>query len=139
MTAEEIPTSYEDILDMDSEISSVADSEIYADNTHYYGIPDDEIESREMGEAIRNKEEEYEDEETEIAPAVIDEDGEISIPPDSEESEIGPYYGEPDEEPEYNPDLPDEELTANISTEEHFPDATGRIGDPKYLGHTFND
>ena len=139
VTAEEIPTSYEDILDMDTEITSVSDNETYADNTHYYGIPDDEIESRDMGEAIRNKKENDADEETEIAPAVIDEDGEISIPPDSEESEIGPYYGEPDEEPEYNPDLPDEELTANISTEEHFPDATGRIGDPKYLGHTFND
>ena len=139
VTAEEIPTSYEDILDMDSEISSVADSETYAENTHYYGIPDDEIESRDMGEAIRQREEEDADEETEIPAAVIDEDGEISIPPDSEESEIGPYYGEPDEEPEFNPDLPDEELTANISTEEHFPDATGIIGDPKYLGHTFND
>ena len=83
--------------------------------------------------------EEYEEEEAEIAPAVIDEDGEISIPPDLEEPEIGPYYGDPDEEPEYNLELPDEELTADISTEEHFPDATGRIGDPKYLGHTFND
>lgn len=138
VTAEEIPTSYEDILDMDTEITAVSDDETYAENTHYYGIPDDEIESRDMGEAIRQREEDA-DEETEIAPAVIDEDGEISIPPDSEESEIGPYYGEPDEEPEFNPDLPDEELTANISTEEHFPDATGRIGDPKYLGHTFND
>ena len=139
VTSEEIPVSYEDILDMDTEITSVSDDETYADNTHYYGIPDDEIESRDMGEAIRQKEEDDADEEAEIPAAEIDEDGDISIPPDSEEPEIGPYYGNPDEKPEYNPDLPDEELTADISTEEHFPDATGRIGDPKYLGHTFND
>ena len=122
---------------MDTEISSVADSETYAENTHYYGIPDDEIESRDMGEAIRNKEEDDADEETEIAPAVIDEDGEISIPPDSEESEIGPYYGEPAEEPEYNPDFPDEEYEVRICTDETLPDVTGIIGTPEILGVVF--
>ena len=64
VTADEIPASYEDILEMGTEAASVSGTETYADNTQYYGIPDDEIESRDMGEAIRNKEEEYEDEES---------------------------------------------------------------------------
>ena len=140
VTAEEIPTSYEDILDMDSEISSVADSEIYADNTHYYGIPDDEIESRDMGEAIRNREEEYEDEETEIAPAVIDEDGELSIPAESDEFEIDIQYGDPEENPEQIVDLTHSDVKVRIlTTAEELPDVTEGIGDPSILGHTFND
>lgn len=140
VTAEEIPTSYEDILDMDTEITSVSDDETYADNTHYYGIPDDEIESRDMGEAIRNKEEEYEDEETEIAPAVIDEDGEISIPAESDEFEIDIQYGDPEENPEQNVDLTHSDVKVRIlTTAEELPDVTEGIGDPSILGHTFND
>lgn len=140
VTAEEIPTSYEDILDMNSEISSVADSETYADNTHYYGIPDDEIESRDMGEAIRQKKEDDADEETEIAPAVIDEDGEISIPAESDEFEIDIQYGDPEENPEQNVDLTHSDVKVRIlTTAEELPDVTEGIGDPSILGHTFND
>ena len=139
MIAEEIPTSYEDILDMDSEVSTVAEAETYADHTQYYGIPDDEIISCDMGTASKPREEEYEDEEAEIAPAIIDEDGDAVIEPEPEVPDTGPYYGNPDDEPEYNPDFPDEDFTANISTEEQFPDATGKIGDPRFLGETFDE
>ena len=131
VTAEEIPTSYEDILDMDTEIASVSDDETYADNTHYYGIPDDEMESRDMGEAIRNKEEEYEDEETEIAPAVIDENGEIEYVPEDEPGIS--YYGQPDEAPEMLDDL-DADCEMRVVSEEHFPDMNGVVGDSDVLG-----
>lgn len=131
VTAEEIPTSYEEILDMDTEIASVSDDETYADNTHYYGIPDDEIESRDMGEAIRNKEEEYEDEETEIAPAVIDENGEIEYVPEDEPGIS--YYSQPDEAPEMLDDL-DADCEMRVVSEEHFPDMNGVVGDSDVLG-----
>ena len=138
MTAEEIPTSYEDILDMDTEITSVSDDETYADNTHYYGIPDDEIESRDMGEAIRNKEEEYEDEEAEIPAAVIDEDGEISIITETDELEIDILYVDPEENPEQNVDLTHSDVKVRIlTTAEELPDVTEGIGDPSVLGINF--
>ncbi len=131
VTSEEIPTSYEDILDMDTEITSVSDDETYAENTHYYGIPDDEIESRDMGEAIRSKKEKYEDDETEIAPAVIDENGEIEYVPEDEPGIS--YYGQPDEAPEMLDDL-DAECEMRVVSEEHFPDMNGVVGDSDVLG-----
>ena len=139
VTAEDVPTSYEDILEMDAEISSVSGSETYAEDTHHYGIPDDEIESRDMGEAIRQKEEEYEDEETEIAPAVIDENGETVFEPEPEGTENVSYYGEPDDEPEYNPDFPDEDYEVRVCTDEELPDSVGSISTPSLLGETFDE
>ena len=122
---------------MDSEISSVADSETYADNTHYYGIPDDEIESRDMGEAIGQREEDA-DEEAEIPAAVIDEDGEISIFTESDEFEIDIQYGDPEENPEQNVDLTHSDVKARIlTTAEGLPDVTEKIGDPSVLGINF--
>ena len=140
VTAEEIPTSYEDILDMDSELSSVAEAETYADHTQYYGIPDDEIVSCDMGTASKPREEEYEDEEAEITPAVIDEDGETVFDADSEPEETAevPYYGEPDDEPEYNPDFPDEDYEVRVCTDEKLPDTCGSISKPSLLGETFD-
>ncbi|MBR3044985.1 MAG: type IV secretory system conjugative DNA transfer family protein, partial [Oscillospiraceae bacterium] len=136
VTAEEIPTSYEDILEMDSKVSAVAEAETYADHTQYYGIPDDEIDSCDMGTASKPKKEEYEDEETEIAPAIIDEEDDAVIETEPEVPDTGPYYDEIEEEPEVNPDLYDSDFKVNVIAED-LPDATGRIGDPKYLGVNF--
>ena len=138
VTAEEIPTSYEDILDMNAEITSVSDDETYAENTHYYGIPDDEIESRDMGEAIRQKKEDDADEEAEIPAAVIDEEGEISILAESDEFEIDIQYGDPEENPEQNVDLTHSDVKVRIlTTTEELPDVTEGIGDPSVLGINF--
>ena len=139
VTAEEIPTSYEDILEMDTEAASVSGTETYADNTQYYGIPDDEMESRDMGEAIRQREEDA-DEEAEIPAAVIDEDGEISILAESDKYEIDIQYGDPEENPKQNVDLTHSDVKVRIlTTAEELPDVTEGIGDPSILGHTFND
>ena len=136
VTSEEIPTSYEDILEMDSEVSAVAEAETYADHTQYYGIPDDEIVSCDMGTASKPRKEEYEDEEAEIAPAIIDEDGDAVVEAEPEVPDTGPYYDEIEEEPEENPDLYDSDFKVNVIAED-LPDATGKIGDPRYLGVNF--
>ena len=137
VTAEEIPTSYEDILDMDSELSSVAEAETYADHTQYYGIPDDEIVSCDMGTASKTRKEEYEDEEAEITPAMIDEEEEITVIPEQEILDTGPFYDEIDEEPEVNPNLPKSDFTVTVLADD-LPDATGMIGDSSLLGETFD-
>lgn len=137
VTAEEIPTSYEDILEIDSEVSAVVEAETYADHTQYYGIPDDEIVSCDMGNASKPREEADEDEETEIAPAVIDEDGDAVIEAEPEVPDTGPYYDEIEEEPEENPDLYGSDFKVNVIAED-LPDATGKIGDPRFLGETFD-
>ena len=135
VTAEEIPTSYEEILETDTEIASVSDAETYADDTHYYGIPDDEIVSRDMGEAIRSPKEVQSDEEAEIASAVIDEDAGTVIVPEPEEEPEESYYGQPDEDPETDYDLSGVECEARvITTAEELPDATGIIGESNRLG-----
>lgn len=137
VTAKEIPTSYEDILEMDSEVPAVAEAETYADHTQYYGIPDDEIVSCDMGTASKPRKEEYEDEEAEIAPAIIDEEDDAVIEPEPDMPDTGPYYGNPDDEPEYNPDFSDEDFEVRICTDETIPDATGIIGTPEILGAVF--
>lgn len=137
VTAEEIPTSYEDILDMDSELSSVAEAETFADHTQYYGIPDDEIVSCDMGTASKTRKEEYEDEEAEITPAMIDEEEEITVIPEQEILDTGPFYDEIDEEPEVNPNLPKSDFTVTVLADD-LPDATGMIGDSSLLGETFD-
>ncbi len=127
VTAEEIPTSYEDILDMDLEAASVAETETYADHTQYYGIPDDEIVSCDLGTAIRKKQEE-EDEETEIAPAIIG----------GEEAEPEPdgisYYGQPEDAPETDYELAGADFEIRLITSEQFADNTAAIPNPDVLG-----
>ncbi len=121
VTADEIPTNYEDILDMETEIASVSGAETYAEDTHYYGIPDDEIVSRDMGEAIRPPREVLHDEETEIAPAVIDEDAETVTVPEPEEPEERSYYDVPADIPDILDCLADEDCEAVLETDETFP------------------
>ncbi|MEE3404516.1 MAG: TraM recognition domain-containing protein, partial [Acutalibacteraceae bacterium] len=137
VTAKEIPTSYEDILEMDSEVPAVAEAETYAVHTQYYGIPDDESVSCNMGTASKPRKEEYEDEEAEIAPAIIDEEDDAVIETEPDMPDTGPYYGNPDDEPEYNPDFSDEDFEVRICTDETIPDATGIIGTPEILGAVF--
>ncbi len=134
VSAEEVPTSYEDILDMDTEIAPVSGTEKYAEDTHYYGIPDDEIVSRDMGEAIRPPKEVDEDAETEIAPAVIDEEAETVTMPEPEGEPEESYYGQPDDEPEIDCDLSDGIRQTHVVSDEHFPDKNGAVGEPNLLG-----
>ena len=133
VTAEEIPTSYEDILDMDLELSSVAEDETYADHTQYYGIPDNEIVSCDMGTASKPRKEVDEDEEAEISPAVIDEDGEAETEHEPEVPETGPYYGQPDEIPDKLEDLTAEELEIRLLSSESYANDSEKSGNPDDL------
>ncbi|MBR3418622.1 MAG: hypothetical protein IKG82_08030 [Oscillospiraceae bacterium] len=138
VTSEEIPASYEDILEMDTEAASVSGTETYADNTQYYGIPDDEIESRNMGEAIRQREEDA-DEETEIPAAVIDEDGESVWEPEPEDIADVHYYDTPDDIPAKLEDLAGEELEVQLRSVEIYSNNTEKSGDPDDLtGFSFD-
>ena len=127
VTAEHIPASYEEILETDAEISSVSDEETYAEVTRYYGIPDDEIVSRDMGTAVKPKEE-YADEETEIPAAVIGEDE--TEPEPAEQT----YYELPDEVPEERADLFDEEFEIRIVSDEYIPDDAAAVPDSSVWG-----
>ena len=138
VTSEEIPASYEEILEMDTEAASVSGTETYADNTQYYGIPDDEIESRDMGEAIGQREEDA-DEETEIPAAVIDEDGESVWEPEPEDIADVHYYDTPDDIPAKLEDLAGEELEVQLRSVEIYSNNTEKSGDPDDLtGFSFD-
>ena len=138
VTSEEIPASYEDILEMDTEAASVSGTETYADNTQYYGIPDDEIESRDMGEAIVQREKDA-DEETEIPAAVIGEDGESVWEREPEDIADVHYYDTPNDIPAKLEDLAGEELVVQLRSVEIYSNNTEKSGDPDDLtGFSFD-
>ena len=141
VTAEEIPASYEDILEMDTEDVSVSGTETYADHTRYYGVPDEEIVSCDLGTASKPREEDDADEEAEIPAAVMDEDGEAVTEPDTEPDDADeiPYYGEPDEEPSRLEDLTGEELEVKLQSVEIYASNTEKAGEPDDLtGFSFD-
>ena len=132
----EIPGSYEEILEQDSEETSVTEYEEFADGG-YYGIPDEEITSRDMGTPVVQRKEE-DDSDDEIEPALTEADGTVTAVSQEAIPDV-PYYGQPEEDPEEFYELDEEDFEVRTVTAEAFPDEAGAIPDNLRLGiNTFD-
>ena len=82
----------------------------------------------------------YEDEEAEIAPAVIDEDAETVTIPESEITKEQSHYDVPPDIPEILDSLEEQDCQAVLETEEEYPSVQGQIP-AKFTGgvNSFNE